>query len=291
MNKIFFLFAFVFSAFLLNSCEPNRAENGDYLFGVNDIPGNGGSTNNVTKLLKKVTALQTGGETIEYNYAYSSNKLISVIASDNSVSYNITYDGANISKIIRIQDDFGGDNTTEIITPTYSNGKLIKSVSEGIQSSNNNKTRNTTLFTYNVAGKAIKIVSTLVGIDISDPNTTYDLYTVQSDLTYVGNNISINKYTLQTVAVPPISLPPLVITTNLSNYDTFKNPFHSLPETFNLLTGNYESETAGFTGLSVNNYKTLTVDNESLNYNYTYDKEGYPLIGTTEQGVLKFEYQ
>lgn len=293
MKNAFNIFAFLFVAILLFSCEPRTDENGDYLLGVNQIPGtNGGGTTAVNKKLKSVTFKDGSGETVIYNYTYASGKLAGVKASDNSVSYDLFYDNEILNKINVIQDD--GLITTTNFTITYNNGKFLKAVGLGSESSGTTFT-NTLDATY-TNNKITKILSKSVGNDISDPNTTYDLFTLQSDITYTGNNIATWKFSTTFPATPPVSLPPVVLNSTFSDYDSNRNPFNNLPEAFNIISSLYGSDSTAVTGFSTNNYKKVTVstgaDTQSAVYTYTYDADGYPTVGVASNnlGTLTFDY-
>ena len=293
MKKAYHIIAFIFCVILLFSCEPRTDDNGDYLLGVNQIPGtSGGGTTAVTKQLKSVTSKDGNGEIIIYNYTYASGKLIGVKASDNSVSYDLFYDNDILNKINVIQDD--GMITKTNFTITYNNGKFLKAVGLGSESSGTTFT-NTLDATY-TNNKITKILSKLVGNDSADPNTTYDLYTLQSDITYIGNNIDTWKFSTAFPATPPISLPPIVINATFSDYDSYRNPFNNLPEAFNIISSLYGSDSTAVIGFSSNNYKKITVstgvDTQSAVYTYTYDADGYPTVGVASNnlGTLTFDY-
>lgn len=296
MKNVLNIFAVIFSAFLLFSCEPSRDLNGDFLIGVNPNTGgggNGGGTTGIVKNLKSVTSIDGSGETLIYNYTYASGKLIGVKASDNSVSYDLFYDNDILNKINVIQDD--GIITKTNFTITYNNGKFLKAV--GLGSEDSGTTFTNTLDATYTNNKITKILSKLVGNDISDPNTTYDLFTFQSDITYTGNNINTWKFSTTFPATPPISIPPLVINATFSDYDSYRNPFNNLPEAFNIISSLYGSDSTAVIGFSTNNYKKITVstdaDTQSAVYTYTYDKDGYPTVGVASNnlGTLTFVYQ
>jgi hypothetical protein len=115
-----------------------------------------------------------------------------------------------------------------------------------------------------------------------------------SDLLFAGNNLSQWKMTMTNLAPPPIVIPPVVIVANLSNYETNKNPFATLPIEFTVVAGHFMTGTNSFTGLSMNNYRYTTVNTSegsySTNYAYTYDSAGYPTKAVSAEGTLTFEY-
>ncbi|MBU8883555.1 hypothetical protein KSK37_10710 [Kaistella sp. DKR-2] len=300
MKKALHIFSFLFSLVVLFSCEPSRAENGDFLNGVDGTgtgsgsgSGTGGGGTGVVKQLKSVTAKDDTGETITYNYTYTSGKLISVKASDNSVKYDLSYDGSSINKITVVQNE-GTTVTTTNFTLTYSNGKFVEAKGTGTESTGSSF-KNTITATY-TDNKISKILSKMVGIDSADPNVSYDMFTLQSDITYTGNNIASWKFSTAFPPMPPITIPPIVITSAFSDYDSKINPFNTLPEAYNIVSSLYGLESTAVTGFSANNYKKITVssgtDTQSATYTYTYDADGYPLKASAgSMGTLTFEYQ
>lgn len=290
MNKVLSILTFFFSIVILFSCEPNRDANGDYLIGVNQPNGNTGGTGGTVKQLKSVTSKDDTGGTITYNYNYLAGKLAGVTTSDNSVSYTLSYDNNNINKIGIIQND-GSIITTTDFTITYNNGKFVEAKGIGKEDTGNSFT-NTITTTY-ANNKISKILSKMVGIDTADPNITYEIFTLQSDITYTGNNISTWKFSTAFPATPPITIPPIVISSTFSDYDTNFNPFNTLPESYNIVSSLYGFDSAAVTGFSANNYKKIAVDGQSATYVYTYDADGYPTkaVASNNLGTLTFVYQ
>ena len=292
MKKLLYIFPTLISLMLVFSCQPGRDENGDLLFGLDSNPPSGGGTgggSGTAKYLHKVTAPDDAGGTYTLTYNYALGKLTSVRSSDNSMSYDLTYDGNNISKVKIVQND-GGPVTTINYDISYTNGKFTEAKGKGVEDSGNSF--NNTITASYADGKVSKIVSKMQGIDIADPTVTYDMFTVQNDITYSGNNISVWKSTMSTPPMPPITIPPIVITANLSDYDSYKNPFHTLPEVFNILSSVFGTESSAVTGFSVNNYKKISVEGQAVTYTYTYDADGYPskAVGSGGAGTLTFEY-
>ena len=132
------------------------------------------------------------------------------------------------------------------------------------------------------------------GEDPENPGTYQPATTMVSDLLFAGNNLSQWKMTMTNLAPPPIVIPPVVIVANLSNYETNKNPFATLPIEFTVVAGHFMTGTNSFTGLSMNNYRSTTVNTSegsySTNYAYTYDSAGYPTKAVSAEGTLTFEY-
>lgn len=291
MKKLFGFLSFVFSLAILFSCEPGRDENGDLLFGVN-IPGDsgGGGTTGVVKYLKSVTSKDDMGETITYNYSYLLGKLVNVKTSDNSISYSLSYDNNTVNKITIIQKE-GSVTTTTNFAITYNNGKFVEAKGTGKEDTGNSFTN--TLTANYTNNKISKILSKMVGIDTADPAVTYDMFTLQNDITYTGNNISTLKFSTIFPATPPISIPPIVISSAFSDYDTKINPFNTLPEAYNIVSSLYGFDSFAVVGFSANNYRKVTGEGQSLTYVYTYDADGYPTkaVASGNLGTLTFQYQ
>jgi len=293
MKKIPAILTLILSLVFLFSCEPSRDENGDFLFGVNQGGSGSGGGTTVIKKLKSVTSKDDTGEIITYNYSYLAGKLVSVTTSDNSISYSLFYENNLINKMDIVEDD-GSITTTTKFTVTYNNGKFIEANGAGSENTGNKFTNKITpTYTNN---KISKIISKMVGIDTADPTVLYDMFTVTSDITYTGNNIATWKFSTAFPLTPPISLPPIVINTTLSDYDTKTNPFNTLPEVYNIISSLYGFDTAAVTGFSANNYRKITVstqgDTQSATYIYTYDADNYPVKGVASNnlGTLTFEY-
>lgn len=279
MKKLLLHFGFLFSALLfVTSCGDSTG----------DLVGLPGSINNPgmpSKVLKKLTT-EEGGTSYDINYLYSSGKLTSVTSSDNSISYALEYNGSLISKITRTVIE---GTTTEVIVSnlTYTGTTLTEvngSRSEAGVQTNSFKTT----FTY--AGG----LPTQAKTEMYMPGTTLLLSTLTSDLQYAGNNLASWVFKIQVVNSPPVIVPDIIVTTNFSNYDSNPNPFHTLPLAFTLANCNFEFETSGPLGISVNNFKNISVTSnagtETETGTYTYDSDGYPTQFNTPSVVLKFQY-
>ena len=174
---------------------------------------------------------------------------------------------------------------------TYENGKFKEAKGDGSESDGSKFTNNfTAVYTNN---KVSKITSKMVGIDSADPTVTYDLYTMTSDLTYSGSNLSNWKYK---ILMPLVPLPTVEINATMSDYDTHVNPFGLLPEVFNIIAAHFETDTYAVMGFSANNYRKINVvsnaDNQNANYVYTYDADGYPTKAVAANlATLTFHYQ
>lgn len=283
--NIFLLFC---GAIILVSCEPGRAENGDLLFGLHD----GTNPTGVSKKLKMLTSVDGSGDVLVFTYNYSADgKLKSVTSSDHSVDYDLSYDTDNLINKIRVtQTDSTGITTTNFDL-TYENKRFKEAKGAGTESTGD-VIKNTITATYNTNNKVSQILSKAVIVDAANPSVTQDLYSIQNDLAYNINNISNWKSTLKLG-----QLPPMLINTTLGNYDTHVNPFHQLPEVFNIFTSIFGIDNVAVTGLSANNYRQVSVvansDTQSATYTLTYDADGYPTkaVASDNHNTLTFQYQ
>lgn len=281
MKKICFL---IFVLLIIASCSPNQDINGDYLRGVS-YSSNGG-TNATIKNVKTVTTVGAAGDKIVATYNYTGGQLTSVTSSDNSFSYQLTYTGDDITKILYKSVDDTGKDITNTQVLTYSAGKLTESEGDVVFAGSGTFT-SSTIYSYD--GDKIKSIITKV----KDKATSSERYTIQTDYGFSGSNISNFKYSL-TYAAGPITQPPIILNITLSNYDSYKNPFGTLPMAFKLVSAQFDLENNALYGFSKNNYKTTNIktntDNTTVNFSYSYDTDGYPILGTSSAGTVSYEY-
>ncbi|WP_089769567.1 hypothetical protein [Epilithonimonas hominis] len=281
MKKIFF---YIFGLFIITSCSPNQDINGDFLLGVS-YSSNGG-TNATIKNIKTVTTVDDAGDKIVATYNYTGVQLTSVTSSDNSFSYQLTYTGDDITKILYKSVDDTGKEITNTQVLTYSAGKLTKSEGDVVFSGSGTFT-SSTIYSYD--GDKIKSIITKV----KDKATSSERYTIQTDYGFSGSNVSNFKYSL-TYAAGPITQAPIILNITLSNYDSYKNPFGTLPMAFKLVSAQFDLENNALYGFSKNNYKTTNIktntDNTTVNFSYSYDTDGYPILGTSSAGKVSYEY-
>ena len=281
MKKICFL---IFVLSISTSCSPNQDINGDYLLGVS-YSSNGG-TNATIKNIKTVTTVDAAGDKIVATYNYTGGQLTSVTSSDNSFSYQLTYTGDDITKILYKSVDDTGKDITNTQVLTYSAGKLTKSEGDVVFAGSGTFT-SSTIYSYD--GDKIKSIITKV----KDKATSSERYTIQTDYGFSGSNVSNFKYTL-TYAAGPITQPPIILNITLSNYDSYKNPLGTVPMAFKLVSAQFDLENNALYGFSKNNYKTTNIktntDNTTVNFSYSYDTDGYPILGTSSAGSVSYEY-
>lgn len=281
MKKYLGYFLFIFSLLLVFSCEPNRDENGDFLFGVqnpNETGGGNGGGSTTGRLLKKMInhSLDDNGEwedgVITYNY--EGNKLISYV-DDSGEATLFTYNSNNkISKLSGSAQNatftYSGDNLTKINTTVA-----------GIYSVN-------TDFTYE--GAKLKKAVSIQEISIPIPGKVY----LETDYEYSGLNMV--KATLKTGFYLPngeLEISPDVQTITFQ-YDAKKNPYQLLPKEFFIYLSGIAPQGAAF--LSANNMTKVTQTIEGVSevtdYTYTYDSENYPtkMTGVDNEYTL-YEYQ
>lgn len=281
MKKICFL---IFVLSISTSCSPNQDIDGDYLRGVS-YSSNGG-TNATIKNVKTVTTVDAAGDKIVATYNYTRGQLTSVTSSDNSFSYQLTYTRDDITKILYKSVDDTGKDITNTQVLTYSAGKLTKSEGDVVFAGSGTFT-SSTIYSYD--GDKIKSIMTKV----KDKATSSEKYTIQADYGFSGSNVSNFKYSL-TYAAGPITQPPIILNITLSNYDSYKNPFGTLPMAFKLVSAQFDLENNALYGFSKNNYKTTNIktntDNTTVNFSYSYDTDGYPFLGTSSAGTVSFQY-
>ena len=162
MKNVLNILAFFFSAVILFSCEPRTDENGDYLFGVqnptgNDSTGTGGSTS-ASKLLKKISSTDVDGLVSSFTYNYTAGVLTSANLDDDGdqSDFAFSYKDKKLSQFIMTQTD-GANIIKTTVNLVYNNGKLVSS-SGNMASGGEELNRNSTIYTYNTAGKINKIV-------------------------------------------------------------------------------------------------------------------------------------
>ncbi len=286
MKHPFFYFIISLGFLIFSSCSPNEDENGDYLIGV-DYNYGSSSNNSTIKNIKTITTVDTDGEKLIMTYNYTGSKLTSVTTNDNSATYNLTYTGDDVTRIIYTSVDDSGEKIVNTQDLTYTSGKLSKSV--GTSKVSGTVIYNTTT-TYGYSSDKIKSGVT----KIKDAANTADLFSIQTDYSFSGNNVSTFKYTLKTLSSGPVSVTPIVLDMAFSSYDTKKNPLGTLPTAFKLVSAQFDMGSSLAFALSANNYKTvkLTTNAESItsNYNYVYDGDAYPILGTSAYGTVAFEY-
>lgn len=291
---------YIFGFFILSSCSPNLEDNGDYLHGIQydtstDTGGdNGGST--TTRFLSKVSGVDSDGEKTTVDYIYTANRLTSVKSQFDSSSEDavLTYNSSNqITHMDITNVESGGTKTTKLDL-VYESGKL-KSVSGTTEYGGTLLYKSTTEVTYS-GEKVTKVLTKMNAEDPNNPGQFILEYEVTSNLTYAGNNISNWKLATTAATAGPITIPPIVIESALSNYDTNKNPFASLPLAYNILSTHYNTSTQGMLGLSANNYKAVRVTAmgaaQSLTMTYQYNSDHYPTEMTSNAGdKLNFQYK
>lgn len=282
MNKIINIFALIFAAFLLFSCEPSRAENGDYLFGVNPgETGGGGSTTN--RLLKKMITHLEDEDTGEMEdgtsvFNYTSGKLTSIDDITSGTAMKVEYNGNNkISKL----------SVEGIMTATYeySGTTLSKLTTEftGLSKSVTNYT-----FT---AGKMVKSVTIMELIFMPIPLKLYTEDTYE----YQGNNVSknITKIGAYDPVTGELIIDPGSVST-VFEYDAKKNPFTLLPKEYMYFYSSISPQTGHFTSAN-NPLKAIVTEQDGTSTTstttHTYDDKDYVIKSTSGEEYYQFEYE
>lgn len=281
MNKIINIFTFLFAAFLLFSCEPGRAENGDFLFGVNPgETGGGGNTN--SRLLKKVITHLEDEDTGEMEdgvaiFNYNAGKLTSI---DDSTSGTMKVEYNSNNKISKLLVDGAMTATYE-----YSGTTLSKITTEftGISKSVTNYT-----FT---AGKMVKsiTVTELTFMPVPLKLYTEDIYE------YQGNNVSknITKIGAYDPVTGELIIDPGSVNT-VFEYDSKKNPFTLLPKEYMYFYSSISPQTGYFTSAN-NPLKAIVTEQDGTattsTTTHTYDDQDYVIKSTSGEEYYQFEYQ
>ena len=245
-----------------------------------------GGTNATIKNVETVTTVDAAGDKIVATYNYTGGQLTSVTSSDNSFSYQLTYTGDDITEILYKSVDDTGKDITNTQVLTYSAGKLTKSEGDVVFAGSGTFT-SSTIYSYD--GDKIKSIITKV----KDKATSSKRYTIQTDYGFSGSNVSNFKYTL-TYAAGSMTQTPIILNITLSNYDSYKNPLGTVPMAFKLVSAQFDLENNALYGFSKNNYKTTNIktntDNTTVNFSYSYDTDGYPILGTSSAGSVSYEY-
>lgn len=272
MKKLLYFFTFAFSLLIVFSCEPNRAENGDLLFGVGGTGSDGGSGGGGTppagRLLTKTESHTLNEETGEWEdqtttYQYEGNKFISYTG-DGDV-WLMTYNSNNkISKIT---------NPAQTVTLEYSGANVSKMVSEipGFL-------KTTATYTYN-GTQLIKIVA-ILDTSFPIPSKAY----LEANYTYTGANIT------KTVAksgvydlLGELQMNPEINTYEMT-YDNKQSPMRLLPTEFLVYLAGMAPH--GGSVLSANNvtqqkHSVTGAPTETFDYTHIYDSQGYPTKSTS----------
>lgn len=290
MKNLFYYLSLIFGFLMLSSCDPLQDANGDFLTGIDYNPGtgSGGGQNAVTKNIKTVTTVDMDGEKVVATYLYTGGRITGITSDNNSFKYALSYVGDDISQMdYEYLDTYSGEKTVNSQALSYTGGRLTSS--KGSNKVNGELIYNSTT-TYNYDGDKIKNIITKV----KDETNTTEIFTIQTDYTFNGNNVSGMKYTIKLESEGPVTMEPIEITTAFSNYDVMKNPLNSLPIAFKLVSSHFDLENNVASGLSINNAKTMrvttNVESISATLNFIYDADGYPTSGTSGNGTVAFEY-
>lgn len=279
MNKIINIFAFLFAAFLLFSCEPGRAENGDFLFGVNqgETGGGGGGGTTVAKVLSKSFSHSFNDETNEWedvttNYNYENKKLVSITTDGETI--NITYNSND--KIAKIE----GNGL--LTTFTYNANKQATELTNVF----GGMPFNTSKFFYDGSNKLVKIddlSALLVGIPIQLGR--------EDTFTYSGSNIVKSVSVYRAVASGATSTTDTV-TANFS-YDTKIAPVSTLPFEFRLFTvslGGVNSFTLSKNNMLSGSFVSMIDGTTTNTFTYEYDEDGYAKKAIDGDEYTTFDY-
>lgn len=276
MKYLKYIFSVVFGLMLLLSCEPGRAENGDFLFGLD--PNSGGGDTVSVRLLKRMVSHEFNDDSGEWEdaditYNYEGNKLVSYQDPDGLTSFDY---GTN-NKISKIRS--AGQNSTLIY-----NGSVLSKISSeiaGVAKINAEYT-----FAGNKLAKVISVQEYAVPLPMKFyMETTYEFQGENMVKALIKNGM----YDDSGVLVMNPNSQTISFT-----YDAKKSPFKLLPTEFVLYLTGVGPQGAAF--LSANNVLTMkSVGDgapESETYQYEYDVEGYPVKSSFGgEGYVKYEYK
>ena len=282
MNKFINIFSFIFAAFFVLSCEPSRAENGDYLFGVNNPGGTGGGGSTTNRLLKKMITHLEDEDTGEMEdgitiFNYTSGKLTSI---DDSTSGTMRVEYNSNNKISKLLID-------GVMTATYEySGTILSKITTEFTG----VSKSVTNYTF-VEGKMVKSITvtemTFMPIPIK-------LYTEDS-YEYQGNNVSknITKIGAYDPVTGELVMDPGSVNT-VFEYDAKKNPFSLLPKEYMYFYSSISPQTGHFT--SANNPLKATVTEQdgtsaTSTTTYIYDEQDNVTKLTSGEEYYQFEYQ
>lgn len=284
MKNVLNIFAFIFSAFLLFSCEPSRDLNGDFLIGVNQNPGgNGGGGNIDNRLLKKILSHSLNEDTGEYEdgttvFNYQNSKLISLNDDATGGLLNVEYNSAN--KISKIFSDGALTATFEYSGTTLSK---ITTTIMGLSESVTN---------YTFAGD--KMVKSITITELTFSPIPAKVYTED---TYEYQNNNVTKNTTKIGLFDPVTGeliidPGSVI--SVFEYDNKKSPYTLLPKEFVLFFSSISPQT-GFLSSANNPVKSTVTDQDGAvdvtTITNEYDSKDYATKSTSGEEYTNYEYQ
>ena len=238
------------------------------------------------KVLSKVNIAEAGATPYDINYLYSSGKLTAVTATNNSASYTLEYSGTQISKIIKT--DMQGTQPQVITSILSYSGNVLTQITGTITDAGTVSGTFKSDLVYTGA-KPSQIKTTLFL-----PGSTVEAGKLTSDLEYSGNNLSKWVYSAE-VSAGPVVVSPVQFTATFSNYDGNTNPYRTLPFAFTVATANFDIDGAGPTGLSSNNYQTVTIQtgatSQSETRTHTVGTAGFVTKTQSPSAAWTFDYQ
>lgn len=290
MKNVFSFFGFLIGLTVLFSCDSKRDTDGDLLFGLTQNANN----NNSANLLSKVTTTDIAGDIDLSVYTYTAGRLTTVSKTDDvsTTNISISYNGNQINAVE--SDRFSGTDHTHIkLTLEYNGGKLISAAGPVVVNGENQKSEMS--FSYGTDGKISKIKNTLLTEDPNNPGNMMVSQTAES--TYVFSGVNISNHTLKTVSYSPTGNPTntVILLTDFSNYDTFKNPYASLPLNYLLISENHFINGDAVLGVSQNNYRKTVINTTGVTITdtvaYTYNTDNYPIkSNSSSNGSSVYEY-
>lgn len=235
-----------------------------------DKPGNNGGGN--AKLVKRFIETEDG-ETSTFNLTYDGNKrLTSLKKSDDSERTNITYDGAgNVTKI----ENREVDSKSELVF-TYNNGVPVSGVFKNWEM--NGEQQGELAITYTMDYLVANGLVTEVKVTMEDPEGEEDPIEITYELTYSNGNLTKVKTKGSNASITTF---------------TYGNKKPVFPPSFK-----YVLDPGGLSAqfFAKNDLSSMSVDHPgtdsdlNINYQYTYDSDGYILTSTNGDSQTRFEY-
>lgn len=271
MKKLLYILGTVLSVVVLFSCEPGRDENGDLLFNVNEP-----SYDWELRFLSKVEDSAGGNTTYSYDGA---NRLTEVNSTQNSTSqFKFTYAADSVKSAAVTYEDSNGIFTSDF-TFEYNTDKLV-SRAKGTIKQGANAVSDISIEVIYSNKKPTTITSTVTPLI-----TPADSIQTKNELGYSGDQLTTWTKTVTSSGTGSDQ------TISFDRFDNNPNGFAQLPMVYRVLSAVYNEGPWAVAGFSRNNFTKITVDGESVEYTYQYDKKNYPIKASTTGKKFTFSYK